>query len=220
MPNLDGNQLVSEVASLITYLVRESLGPVPPTPKMTNNHPVVSSLLSSRIFISNMGCRLTFPSRVVFNLESVDIQGVVPLGVTTSSAIDRVTAPFLLPECKVRVVGYCMKPSCDSFLKITVDDVSSCLIFVAVPDRSAPLSIGPAYQRPWMRLTRYNRASGPLSQRSRCVRNHGESAIHPAMALADDEGQECKKHEAVECDTTHDEREGRPVGVGCGEGVV
>lgn len=218
MPNLDGNQLVSEVASLLTYLVCESIGSVPPTLKMTNNHPVVSSLLSSRIFISNVGCRLTFPSRVVFNLESVGIQGVVPLSVTTSSAINRVAAILLLPECKVGAVVYCMKPSRDSFLEITVDDVSSSLVFVAVPDRSAPSAMAPAYPRPWQHLTRYNRASGPLSQCSRRVGNHGESSIHPAMALADDEGQECKKHEAVECDETHDE--GKVIRVGSKEGVV
>lgn len=38
------------------------------------------------------------------------------------------------------------------------------------------------------------------------------------MALADDEGQECKKHEAVECDVAHGE--GRVIRIGSKEGVV
>lgn len=147
----------------LTYLVRESIGSVPPTPKMTNNYPVVSPSLSSIIFIANVGCRLIFPSWFVLNLESVDIQGVVPLSVTTSSTISRVAAVLLLPECKVGAVAYCVHPSRDSFLEITVDLVSSSLVFVAIPDRSFPLATGPAYPRPWLHLIRYNRVRGPLS---------------------------------------------------------
>lgn len=193
----------------------ENIGSFLRTQIMTNLHIIISSLLSSRIFIANGGCRLTFPSWIVLNLESVDRQGVVPIG--ASSAIKRVVAAILrLPESNGGVTGYYMKPSNDSFLEITVNDVSSLLIFVAVSDRSVPKAVGEALQRPRKRLIRYQRVSGSLSQRGRRVGNHGNSFMNPAMA--EDEGQECKKHEAVECNVSHGE--GRVIRVGSEGRVV